>query len=101
MKIESGERILRCVKNYTYHEIFKVQSKNDGHSLLNRTTGNIKCIAILKTETQNMLADIFLKYYNWNEQVILNNSEKHILLRKKYHKFYYLFIIVHLSGNII
>lgn len=56
MKIESGERILSYVKNYTYHEIFNVQSKSDGHSLLNRTTDNIKCIATLSTRTQNRLA---------------------------------------------
>lgn len=67
MKIESGKRLLPCIKNYTYHEIFKVQSKNDGHSLLNRTTGNIECIAILKTETQIRLADTFLIYYTITE----------------------------------
>lgn len=27
-KIESGERILLCVKNYTCHEIFKVKCEN-------------------------------------------------------------------------
>ena len=29
--------------------------------------------------------------HNWNEQMIWNDGKKHILLRKKYHKFYCLF----------
>jgi hypothetical protein len=34
VKIESGDRLLCCVKNCTFHELFKLEGKNHGNCFL-------------------------------------------------------------------